>query len=296
MKGRVTKCDVLARMSEKILILDGAMGTSIQKYNLTPQDFLGGKGNNDILNITREDVIEQIHNEFIAAGADIIETNTFSGNAISQKDYGQEGKVYEINLKGAQIARKAADAAAAGELMMPGTGEKMVPRKVLVAGSMGPTVKSLSLSPDVNEPQRRDVSFEQMANAYKEQVEALCSQGIAQFHGFQSDPRPYYAAADCLVLPSYHEGMSNVLLEAAATGRPLVTSYIPGCREAVEEGRTGFTCRPRDPESLYEAMKKVIALSREDRVAMGLAGRARMEEIFDKNAVVETTLNAIFRD
>ena len=133
-------------------------------------------------------------------------------------------------------------------------------------------------------------------DAYKEQVEALCSQGIAQFHGFQSDPRPYYAAADCLVLPSYHEGMSNVLLEAAATGRPLVTSYIPGCREAVEEGRTGFTCRPRDPESLYEAMKKVIALSREDRVSMGLAGRARMEEIFDKNAVVETTLNAIFRD
>lgn len=178
MKGRVTKCDVLARMSEKILILDGAMGTSIQKYNLTPRDFLGGKGNNDILNLTREDVIEQIHNEFIAAGADIIETNTFSGNAISQKDYGQEGKVYEINLKGAQIARRAADAAAAGELMMPGTGEKMTPRKVLVAGSMGPTVKSLSLSPDVNEPQRRDVSFGQMANAYKEQVAALVAGGV----------------------------------------------------------------------------------------------------------------------
>ncbi len=163
MKGRVTKCDVLAWMKEKILILDGAMGTSIQKCNLSPDDFMGGRGNNDILNLTREDVVERIHDEFIAAGADIIETNTFSGNAVSQKDYGQEGKVYEINLKGAQIARKAADKAG---------------RRVLVAGSMGPTVKSLSLSPDANEPQRRDVSFAQMAAAYREQVEALVDGGV----------------------------------------------------------------------------------------------------------------------
>ncbi len=164
------KYDILARMREKILILDGATGTSIQKYNLGPDDFLGGKGNNDILNLTREDVVEQIHNEYIAAGADIIETNTFSGNAISQKDYGQEGKVYEMNLKGAQIARRAADAARDAV-----TG---APRRVLVAGSMGPTVKSLSLSPDANEPQRRDVSFGQMADAYKEQVEALVEGGV----------------------------------------------------------------------------------------------------------------------
>ncbi len=132
-------------------------------------------------------------------------------------------------------------------------------------------------------------------DSYKEQVEELCDRGIAVFHGFQADPRPYYAEADCVVLPSYHEGMSNVLLEGAATGRPLVTSFIPGCREAVEEGRTGFTCLPRDPESLYEAMKKVIALSREERREMGLAGRVRMEEIFRKETVVESTLNAIFR-
>ena len=163
MKGRVTKCDVLAWMREKILILDGAMGTSIQKYGLDPCDFMGGRGNNDILNLTREDVVERIHDEFIAAGADIIETNTFSGNAISQKDYGQEGKVREINLKGAQIARRAAEKAG---------------RRVLVAGSMGPTVKSLSLSPDANEPQRRDVTFDRMADAYKEQVEALVDGGV----------------------------------------------------------------------------------------------------------------------
>ena len=160
---KVTKCDVMKMMREKILILDGAMGTSIQKYNLTPDDFLGGKGNNDILNLTREDVIEAIHREYVEAGADIIETNTFSGNAISQKDYGMESRVREINLKGAQIARKVADAAG---------------RKVLVAGSMGPTVKSLSLSPDVNAPERRDVTFEQMAQAYMEQVEALIEGGV----------------------------------------------------------------------------------------------------------------------
>ena len=160
---KVTKCDVMEMMRGKILILDGAMGTSIQKYNLTPDDFLGGKGNNDILNITREDIIEAIHQEYVDAGADIIETNTFSGNAISQKDYGMESRVREINRKGAQIARRVADAAG---------------RKVLVAGSMGPTVKSLSLSPDVNAPERRDVTFEQMSQAYMEQVEALIEGGV----------------------------------------------------------------------------------------------------------------------
>ena len=160
---KVSKCDIVEMMRGKILILDGAMGTCIQGYNLLPRDFLGGKGNNDILNLTREDVIEAIHREYVEAGADIIETNTFSGNAISQKDYGMESRVREINLKGAQIARKVADAAG---------------RKVLVAGSMGPTVKSLSLSPDVNAPERRDVTFEQMAQAYMEQVEALIDGGV----------------------------------------------------------------------------------------------------------------------
>ena len=131
--------------------------------------------------------------------------------------------------------------------------------------------------------------------AYQEQIDLLEELGIARFHGFQEDPRPFYAAADCVVLPSYHEGMSNVLLEAAATGRPLVTSFIPGCREAVDEGHTGFTCRPRDKYGLYEAMKKMAELSREERMEMGLAGRKRMEELFDKQIVVEDTMNAIFR-
>ena len=132
-------------------------------------------------------------------------------------------------------------------------------------------------------------------DSYKEQLESLCEAGIVTFHGFQQDPRPFYANADCVVLPSYHEGMSNVLLEAAATGRPVITSYIPGCREAVDQGNSGFTCRTRDKYGLYEAMRKVASMTREERLEMGLVGRQRMEEFFDKNIVVEETMNAIFR-
>lgn len=129
---------------------------------------------------------------------------------------------------------------------------------------------------------------------YKEQVDALVADGIAVFHGFQPEPRPYYAAADCVVLPSYHEGMSNVLLEAAATGRPVITSDIYGCRETVDNGSTGLLCRVRDAESLYEQMCAMVLLPAERRAAMGLAGREKMEREFDKAAVVRSTVEAIF--
>ena len=129
---------------------------------------------------------------------------------------------------------------------------------------------------------------------YKEQVDALVADGIAVFHGFQPEPRPYYAAADCVVLPSYHEGMSNVLLEAAATGRPVITSDIYGCRETVDNGSTGLLCRVRDAESLYEQMRAMALIPAERRAAMGLAGREKMEREFDKAAVVRSTMEAIF--
>lgn len=131
---------------------------------------------------------------------------------------------------------------------------------------------------------------------YKEQVDQLTSLGICRFHGFQLDPRPWYGGADCVVLASYHEGMSNVLLEAAAIGRPLISSDIPGCREAVEDGVSGFLCRPKDEASLYEAMKRVLAMTREEREAMGLAGHEKMRAEFDKQRVVEETLAGIFKE
>ncbi len=128
---------------------------------------------------------------------------------------------------------------------------------------------------------------------YKEQVEELAAKGMAVFHGFQEEPRPYYESANCVVLPSYHEGMSNVLLEAAATGRPLITSNIPGCREAVEDGKNGYLCQVKSWESLYIQMEKFMEISAEDREKMGCAGRKKMEEEFDKNMVVEKTIGRL---
>lgn len=128
---------------------------------------------------------------------------------------------------------------------------------------------------------------------YEKEVKSLVADGIAVFHGFQAEPRPYYAAADCVVLPSYHEGMSNVLLEAAATGRPVITSDIHGCKEAVVEGVSGLLCEPKDTESLYEAMAHFMGISREERAAMGRAGRAHMEAFFDKNKVVAETMKTL---
>ena len=130
---------------------------------------------------------------------------------------------------------------------------------------------------------------------YEAEVNRLVAEGIAVFHGFQSEPRPYYNSADCVVLPSYHEGMSNVLLEAAATGRPVITSDIHGCKEAVTDGETGLLCRVKDADDLYEKMRRMAQTTREQRAAMGKAARAKMEQEFEKSGVVRHTLRAIFR-
>lgn len=119
------------------------------------------------------------------------------------------------------------------------------------------------------------------------------SQGIVKFHGFQSDPVPYYENADCVVLASYHEGMSNVLLEGAAIGRPLITSNIHGCKEAVEHDVSGLLCEVKDAESLYQQMKKMLHLTKEERAFMGVQGRRYIESHFDKKMVVANTVAAL---
>lgn len=128
---------------------------------------------------------------------------------------------------------------------------------------------------------------------YKEQVEELEKMGIAVFHGFQEEPCPYYTNADCVVMPSYHEGMSNVLLEAAAMGRPVITSRIPGCMETVLEKESGFLCQPQNSMEVYQAMKEFLALSKEQRIAMGRRGREHMESLFDKKKIVSVTVDAL---
>lgn len=131
---------------------------------------------------------------------------------------------------------------------------------------------------------------------YEAQVKQLEAEGYIRFHGFQADVKPFIAAAHCSVLPSWHEGMSNTLLESAAMCRPLITSNIHGCMEAVEDGKNGYLIEVKNEESLYQAITRFIKLSYEEKRAMGLAGRARMEKVFDKNKVVDTTMKVIFGD
>jgi 5-methyltetrahydrofolate--homocysteine methyltransferase len=164
-------------LRERILVLDGAMGTMIQRHKLEEADFRKGwfeehsqslKGNNDLLSLTRPDVIEDIHRLYFEAGADIAETNTFSGTWIAQADYGLEKFVYDINFQSAQIARKVAD-----EFTVLNPNK---PR--FVAGSIGPTNRTASISPDVNDPGFRAITFDELVGAYKEQAIALIEGGV----------------------------------------------------------------------------------------------------------------------
>ena len=158
--------------AERILVLDGAMGTMIQRENLAEADYRGErfrgherdlKGNNDLLTLTRPDLIGAIHAAYLEAGADIIETNTFNANAISQADYGLEHLCHELNVAGARLARGAADNAGPD---------------AFVAGVVGPTNRTLSMSPDVNDPGCRAVTFSQLVDAYREAVDGLCEGGV----------------------------------------------------------------------------------------------------------------------
>ncbi len=164
-------------IQKRILVLDGAMGTMLQQYNFTEEDYRGErfkdypsplKGNNDLLSITQPEAIAAIHAKYFEAGADIIETNTFSGTSIAMADYQMEDLVYELNFESAKIAKKVAEEFT-----------KQNPYKPrFVAGSIGPTNKTASLSPDVNRPEFRAITFEELRITYKEQVEALLDGGV----------------------------------------------------------------------------------------------------------------------
>ena len=160
-------------IKERILVLDGAMGTMIQRHKLEEFDFREGafenhskplKGNNDLLSITRPEIIKEIHRQYFKAGADIVETNTFSGTWIAQADYAVEDAVYQINYQSAKIAKEVAN--------------EFTDKPRFVAGSIGPTNRTASISPDVNDPGFRAISFDQLVDAYKQQVEALMDGGV----------------------------------------------------------------------------------------------------------------------
>ncbi|MEA1834165.1 methionine synthase [Methylobacterium durans] len=173
--GREIEKALRQRASEKILVLDGAMGTVIQRLKFTEEDFRGARfkdhghdqrGNNDLLILTQPDAIRQIHLDYFLAGADVCETNTFSGTTIAQADYGMEPIIHELNAEGARLAREAAKLA-----------EERDGRRRFVAGAIGPTNRTLSISPDVNNPGYRAVTFDQVRAAYAEQVRGLIAGG-----------------------------------------------------------------------------------------------------------------------
>lgn len=172
MKKSITAC-----LKERILIIDGAMGTMIQRHKLEEKDYRGErfakwhtdvKGNNDLLSITQPQIVEGIHKQYLEAGADIIETNTFSSTSIAQADYDMQSLAYELNVAAAKCARRAADEYSAKDPAKPR----------FVAGAIGPLNKTLSLSPDVNNPGFRAVSFDEVAAAYAEQVKGLVDGGV----------------------------------------------------------------------------------------------------------------------
>ena len=159
-------------MAERVLVIDGAMGTSIQGYPLDEADFRGDrfadhatslKGNNDLLSLTRPDLISEIHQSFLDAGADVLTTNTFNATTISQLDYGTQDLARELNLVSAQLARKVADVATADNLAKPR----------FVVGVLGPTSRTASISPEVNDPAFRDITFDQLKDAYTDAVTGL---------------------------------------------------------------------------------------------------------------------------
>src|SRR5450432_304335 len=164
-------------LKERILIIDGAMGTMIQRHKLEEADYRGErfkdwhtdvKGNNDLLSITRPDIITGIHKQYLQAGADIIETNTFSSTVIAQADYDMQSLAYELNVASAKCARAAADEYTARNPAKPR----------FVAGAIGPLNKTLSLSPDVNNPGYRAVTFDEVVAAYLEQIKGLVDGGV----------------------------------------------------------------------------------------------------------------------
>ncbi len=168
--------DIREEIKKRILVLDGAMGTMLQAYKFTEEDFRGDRfkdfsvplqGNNDLLSITQPKAIKEVHAKYFEAGADIIETNTFSGTTIAMADYELEDLVYELNYQSAKIAKEVADEFTAKEPHKPR----------FVAGSIGPTNRTASMSPDVNDPGYRAVTFDELRIAYKQQVEALVDGG-----------------------------------------------------------------------------------------------------------------------
>ena len=227
-------------LQERIYILDGATGTALQKFGLTEADFRGEvfaqhpiplKGNNDVLNITRPDVIRQVHQNYIDAGADIIETNTFNANAISQTEYGCTEWVEQFNLQGARLAKEVASACKE--------------RKIHVAGSIGPTDKSLTLSPDPDQPAYRIVNFDTLADAYATQVSALIEGGV-----------------DLLLVETIYDGLNaKAALYAISKVQEEKGTNLPVMLSVTVNDKSGRTLTGQSLDALFTSLSHYPILS-----------------------------------
>ena len=227
-------------LQDRIYILDGATGTALQQFRLTEADFRGEefarhpiplKGNNDVLNITRPDVIRQVHQNYIDAGADIIETNTFNANAISQTEYGCTEWVERFNLEGARLAKEVASACKE--------------REIYVAGSIGPTDKSLTLAPDPDQPTYRIVNFDTLANAYAGQVAALIDGGV-----------------DLLLVETIYDGLNaKAALYAIAKVQEEKGTNLPVMLSATVNDKSGRTLTGQSLEALFTSLSHYPILS-----------------------------------
>ena len=263
----ITRKEILARLRDRIIIMDGAMGTMIQQRGLDSAGS-GVSGNLDILNLVNPDGIAAIHKAYIEAGAELIETNTFSGTVISQQEYGCADKVYEINRRGAEIARAAAEEKGLSFLQSDKSNsdnasceagcfeqigakaagawkEEWGERRAIVAGSMGPTIKSLTLSPDVSKPEYRNVSFDEMAAAFMTQAEGLIDGGV-----------------DVLLVESVYDGL-NAKAALYAINKVLAKrgADIPVMVSATVNDRFGRILTGQDIRSLYTELKGYGLLS-----------------------------------
>jgi 5-methyltetrahydrofolate--homocysteine methyltransferase len=249
-------------LRERILILDGAMGTMIQQRHLSEADFRGPfhdhghdlKGDNDLLVLTRPDVVRTIHDEYLEAGADIIETNTFSATGVAQADYGMEGHVYEINFAAARIAREACDAWTARTPAKPR----------FVAGALGPTNRTASISPDVNDPGARNVTFDELVATYGEAVAGL-AEGGADLLMVETVFDTLNAKAALFAIESYFERVGQRL--------PLIVS-------GTITDASGRTLSGQTPEAFWNAVRHVKPLAVGLNCALGAAlMRPYIEEI-----------------
>ncbi|MEO8508887.1 MAG: homocysteine S-methyltransferase family protein [Betaproteobacteria bacterium] len=257
------RTNVLTRLlRERILIMDGAMGTMIQQHRLSESDFRGGfhdhahdlKGDNDLLVLTQPEVVRAIHDEYLAAGADIIETNTFSATAIAQADYGMQGHVFDINFAAARIARECCDTWTAR------TPDK--PR--FVAGAMGPTNRTASISPDVNDPGARNVTFDELVATYDEAVHGLAEGG-----------------ADLILVETIFDTLNaKAALFAVDTYFERIGQRLPIIVSGTITDASGRTLSGQTPEAFWNAVRHVKPLAVGLNCALGAAlMRPYIEEI-----------------